>query len=136
MNADDPLRFRPHPVLVAPFGPHRVIAIGIGRAEGRRIHLVQHFPDARLNSQTVGRRARRLQDLVHDRAKAAQVHAAKVRVIEDQVVKPIGRFALLGVIVEVQHVVLKQCVGEVALRIEPVAAPAQVHVPREDGPFA
>ena len=79
---------------------------------------------------------RRLQDLVHDRAKAAQVHAAKIRVIEDQVVKPVGRFALLSGIIEIQHVVLKQGVGEVALRIEPVAAPAQVHVPREDGPFA
>ena len=135
MNVDDPLRFRPHLVLVTPFGPRRVIAIGIGRAEYRWIHLVQHFPDARLDSQTVGRRAWRLQYLVHDGAEAAQVHAAKVRVVEDQVVKPVGRFALLGGIVEVQHVVLKQGVGEVALRIEPVAAPAQVHVPRKDGPF-
>ena len=56
--------------------------------------------------------------------------------VEDQVIKPVGRLVLLGGIVKGQHVVLEQRVGKIALRIQPVASPTQVHVPRENGPFA
>ena len=135
MNVDDPLRFGPHRVGVSPFGPARVVAVGVGCADGGRVHLVHHLPNAGFNSQT-GPSAGRLQHLIDDRPEPAQVHAAKIRVVEDQVVKPVGRFVLLGGIVKVQDVVLEQRVGKVALSIQPVASPAQVHVPGEDGPFA
>ena len=107
MDVDDALRFRPHRILVPPFGPACIIAVGVGCADRWRVHQVHHFPDAALDSQSVGRRARRLQDLVHDRAQSPQVHAAKIGMGEDQIVEAVGRLVLLGGVVEVQHVVLK-----------------------------
>ena len=135
MRGKDPARLRPHGIAVPPRSPTRIIQVGIRLPNLRRVHGIHHLAHARLDAQVGGWSPRRLQDGVHDRAEAAQDHGAKLGLLKDEVIESVRGFALLGRIVKTQHVVLKECVGEISLRIEPVAAPGQIDVPGQNRPF-